>query len=314
VEHLPNLDVVVSARGLPLGEKYAQVIVECLTSSKSETRSAAQSLLEASFANEIVGLESIRKAQARLKPATQRSVAPIIAKITSNAPGVLKSEDNLPTDVATTEVPGSRIAASRQRERSLAPATAQRTQAPSSRSDVARATPRVASPSHGSRHPLVPRSGKHITESTKSILWPVFPEEPHGSVLGSLKRFWSPLLPPTSASALFPSSGIKKQDDAKGGCELLASALSLDRSEGTAIVAEQLDLILKWTIFALCSKETTTGLQDILSLAKNLFTYMSEIRREFTDAEALETVPFILEKASFAKVRRQGLADGTKAS
>jgi len=299
-DHLPNLDNVVSARGQPLGEKYAIVIVECLTSSKTETRSAAQSLLEASFENEIVGHESIRKAQGRLKPAKQRSVAPIVAKITKS----FSASSN--AGVATT---AAAVPESPQRERTPGQtASVSKSQAVGRGKEVERSSPgRVAAtdpaPSHRSRHPLVSRSGKHITESTKSIMWPVFPEEPHGSVLGNLKRFWAPHLPAATASVLFPSTGIKKQDDAKDGCELLTHALAIDRSENTVIVEEQLDLILKWTIFALCSKESTTGLQDILALAKNLFEYMTEIRRELTDSEALETVPFILEKAGNAKVR-----------
>jgi len=61
---------------------------------------------------------------------------------------------------------------------------------------------------------------------------------------------------------------------------------------------------LKWSIFALCSKETTTGLQDILALIKDILQYMIEIKREFTDSEAVESIPFILEKASMAKVRK----------
>lgn len=294
VDHLPNLDNIVSARGQSLGEKYAVMIVESLTSSKTETRSAAQSLLEASFKNEIVGLESLRKAQGSLKPAKQRSVAPIVTKIMQNS-SCLKPYPSHNTTPKSSEPPSTLAVGSRQKERGSGPPGAI-TMLPSDQNkDV---------PPRGSRHPLVPRSGKHIAESTKSILWPVFPEEPHGSVLGNLKRFWAPHLPAASASALFPATGIKKQDDAKIGCELLSRAVAIDRSENTVVVEEQLDLILKWTIFALCRKETTTGQQDILALIRDIFEYMVEIKREFTDSEAVESVPFILEKASMAKVRK----------
>lgn len=44
-DQLPNLDEVVVARGQSLGEKTANAFVKCLTSSKSQTRSKAETLL-----------------------------------------------------------------------------------------------------------------------------------------------------------------------------------------------------------------------------------------------------------------------------
>ena len=305
VKHLPNLDTAASARGQSLGEKYAAMIVECLTSSKTESRSAAQVLLETSFENEVVGLESLRKAQGRLKPAKQRTVAPIVAKLSKSYSESIHSEPSRSATVQPSDVNGMFDAGKRQgKSGAMNVTTSQsilRSKAPPT-SNLGCVTTRESPSSRSPRHPLVTRSGKRITESTKSILWPVFPEEPHGSILGNLKRFWAPHLPAASASALFPPSGIKKQDDANQGCELLARALNIDRADNTVIVEVQLDLILKWTIYALCSKETTTGLQDILSLIRNILQYMIEIKREFSDSEAIESIPFILEKASMAKV------------
>ena len=99
-DNLPNLDGVVSSRGQPLGEKYAVVIIEYLTSSKSETRAAASSLLSTSIENGIVSLESIRKATERLKPAKQRSVGPLIAKISKCVPAASQpGKENLSVDI-----------------------------------------------------------------------------------------------------------------------------------------------------------------------------------------------------------------------
>lgn len=302
VEQLQNLDTTVATRGQSFGEKFAALIIECLTSSKTETRSAAQSLLETSFENDVVSLESITKAQGRLKPAKQRSVALMVAKLSKSGtdPGFTVSSEAKPSSTYKASAVGTRQGESgvlcdtkaQLRGRHKEPSASLR----------GRVATNESPPSQALRHPLVPRSGKRILESTNSILWPMFPEEPHGSILGNLKRFWAPHLPATSASALFPSTGINKQDDAKNGCDLLFQALACDRASNTYIVEDQLDLILKWIMFALCSKETTTGLQDILSLIKAIFQYMMEIKREFTDAEAMESVPFILEKASTAKV------------
>ena len=302
VEQLQNLDTAVAMKGQSFGEKFAALIIECLTSSKTETRSAAQALLETSFENEVVSLESIVKAQGRLKPAKQRSVAPMVAKLSKRCADPVPA---VSTDAKPANTQDRFAAGTRPSESGLLYDTKtlplERRKEPSA-NIRGRVTTSESPPSRTSRHPLVPRSGKRITGSTKSILWPVFPEEPHGSILGNLKRFWAPQLPAASASALFPSTGMNKQDDAKTGCELLSRALACDRANNTDIVEDQLDLILKWIMFALCSKESTTGLQDILSLTKSIFQYMVEVKRELTDSEAMESVPFILEKASTAKV------------
>ena len=242
------------------------------------------------------------KAQGRLKPAKQRSVAPMVAKLSKcvTNPGFTISSEAKPSRTYEASTIGTRQGESGLLCDTIAQSRGQRKEP--SASIRGRVTTNESPPSQALRHPLLPRSGKRTMESTKSILWPMYPEEPHGSILGNLKRFWAPHLPAASASALFPSSGIYKQDDAKSGCELLSHALACDRANNTYIVEDQLDLLLKWTMFALCSKETTTGLRDILSLIKTIFQYMIEIKREFTDAEAMESVPFILEKASTAKV------------
>ena len=82
LQHLPDLGVV-SVGGKLLGQQFAAVIVLCLTSSKTETRAAATSLLEAAIENDVITQEGTRKATETLKPANQRTVAPLIAKFFS---------------------------------------------------------------------------------------------------------------------------------------------------------------------------------------------------------------------------------------
>lgn len=306
-DKLPNLDEIVSSRGKPLGEKYAVVVIECLTSSKSETRAASSSLLNTSVENGIISMESIRKATERLKPAKQRSIGPLIAKISKNDPAASSQpgKENLMTkkaaawkkDELTSCSKGPRIKDTKQ--------TPEQQSSPPERKRrgivLASEEPEAASPADP-KHPLVLRSRKRVARSTRSVIWTEYPEEPHGAILEDLKRYWASILPPSTVSALFPTGGIKQQDDAKNGCKILTRALSADRSNGSTVVEEQLDLVLKWITFALYSKETTTGLPDILSVLNDLLTYLMESNREFSDAEALETVPFLLEKVSGAKV------------
>ena len=76
-----------------------------------------------------------------------------------------------------------------------------------------------------------------------------------------------------------------------------------DAGEGVAI-EEQLELIFRWIVIVLCSKEHTVGLQALLSSLNDLFVYLHDIKYELSDNEAILLVPFVLEKASLAKVKR----------
>jgi hypothetical protein len=298
------LEIISASRGQGLGEKYAIVVVNCLTSSKSETRSAASSLLATSIENGIIGRESIRKATEKLKPALQLSVGPLIAKMTQNAPASsLNGKENLSLCDSERVTSDDKRTDSHGTQKTEKPKTP-KLPSPERRthkSSLGNVTETHSSPS-SERHPLVSLSGKRYVKSGRTVIWTEYPKEPQGSIFEDLKRFWAPFLPPTTTSLLFPPSGIKKQDDACDGCKLISKSLSLDRADVGQAVEEQLDLILKWLTFALCSKETTTALPEILAVFIDILNYMLEIGREFSDQEALETIPFWLEKSSSAKV------------
>jgi hypothetical protein len=304
-ENLPNLDGIASAGGKTLGPQFASVVIECLTSSKSETRAAATSLLESAIVNGIIGTESLRKASERLKPAKQRTVAPLVAKfLAQTVPDSGQSEKrNAPTSEPSTappDTPEVNVSSLRNSNRPVAAPAAQR----GSRAVSTKNSDSASKPQHKetARHPLAPRSASSRSSST-GIVWPEYPEEPQGgSLYGNLKKAWSQIISPSSVSVLFPPSGIKKQDEAQAGCELLVSALEADRSDGKAFVVDQLDLVMKWVTYAACSRETTVGLQSLLGLTKDLFSYLLELKHELSDSVALEIIPYLLEKASNAKV------------
>lgn len=287
---MPNLDEIVAARGQPLGEKYAVAVIECLTSSKSETRSAAFLLLEASVGHGAVSLESIKKATEKLKPAVQRSVGPMIAKMSKSVVVVEKADDEMKSPMIA-KISKSVVVVQKADEETKILTGLTHLDHPHVSSNVPTA-----------KHPLILTAGKHSGESSRSIIWPEYPEEPHGAVIENLKRAWAMNLPQTTAVALFPTSGIKKQDDAKSGIDMLSSALSTDRVMGTSVVGEFLDFIVKWLSYVLCSKESTTGLQELLSLINDILAYTVEIRRGFTDTEAVEFIPFLLERFCSSKV------------
>ena len=294
IESLPLSDSVTALRGQPVGDRYASVLIDCLTSSKSETRSAALSLLEGSLETGVLGPENIKKATDRLKPALQRSVGPLIAKVTKKNQPVKALDESVPANFTN-----DRNQSSMKR---LDVPPIPKNESRGSHAPRLRGDEQSPSKSKLPLHPLISDSSRHVTGVTRSIIWTEYPEEPHGSVLENLKRSWTPLLPPSTVSALFPSAGIRKQDDAKAGIEVISRALSIDRKNGGTACLEQLDVIMKWIMFALCSKESTTGLVDILALLKDFLEFLLQSQRELSDGEALETAPFLIDKASGAKV------------
>jgi hypothetical protein len=303
IDSLPCLESVSTTRGTPIGEKYASILIECLTSSKSETRSAAVSLLDASIEKEIISLESVKKATDRLKPALQRSVGPIIAKMARKVPVATRNDTEMNGSTSLSVVGIPKVVKSMDgKQGPFANVTLTRDVEPKANEAV------LSSPSSSSvikpRHPLVSEFSKQILSSSRTIIWTEYPEEPHGSLLENLRRVWSPLLPAATASAFFPNAGFRKQDDAKAGIDTLLRALSIDRREGTSHFVDQLAFVMKWIVFVLCCKESTVGLQDILALLKDIFIYLIEIQRELNDSEALETAPFLIDRLSGAKVRK----------
>ncbi|GKY99911.1 hypothetical protein MPSEU_000944700 [Mayamaea pseudoterrestris] len=299
IDSLPNLDEIASTRGEPLGERYALMVVECLTSSKAETRSAATMILESSIERGIASFGSFRKASERLKPAQQRTIGPLIAKFTKRtAPNTETGKEN---DESLIPLP--------QRQGSLkaAPTKAAGKVISSSPSNRRGEVQTGAAHDKGAtrQHPLMSRSGAHGgSTSSKPINWPEYPEEPQGaSLLTTLKRAWLPFLPTMSAAKLFPESGVSKQDDALNGIELLKEAVALDRSSGEDVVEMQIDYIMKWTAVVLCSRETTTGMLSLLDFVEDLFMYLIERNYSLKDSDIHALVPFLVEKSGLAKGR-----------
>ena len=135
------------------------------------------------------------------------------------------------------------------------------------------------------------------------MTWPEYPEEPTGfNLFSSLRKAWSPLIPADVTRQLLPERGIKKQDDGMGGCTILSRAIAHERSGNACVIIDQLGMILKWGVFVLCSKESTVGLQAILSFFSELFDYLRERKHELSDSETLHLLPFLFDKASVAKV------------
>jgi hypothetical protein len=308
----PNLDNITVQRGESLGEKFARALVDCLSSSKADIRAAAESLLQECVKHGVLSLGSAKKSAFRLKPAQQRSVGPILAKLSAADPTSGKedpstneaSSEKAPSVASSTPVQKQRTSIFQRRNTGgdqAKPIVTEKETAKKPAGDDHHARLSAVS------HPLIAESGSAGVQASRSaqrsMTWPDYPEEPTGSSLfASLKKAWHPLIPAESMQFLFPDRGVKKQDDAKGGCELLSRAIMMESSgEGYAIV-EQLGLILKWTVYVLCSKESPVGLQALLVLLGELVDYLRVSKYMLSDSEALHLVPFLFEKAGAAKV------------
>lgn len=338
-ERFPNLDDVVVARGQSLGGKFSHAVVNCLTSSKVETRSKAEELLKVCVENEVLALDSIKACTERMKPAQQRSIGPFIAKLARSVPGGSNGgKENVPADDVAHDrelqknsnrantAQSTRRTQDSQKPRSLATSTqatkeSQRS-GPSSGLDLKSEEVKHGKDRHLwhkeqadlQMHPLIGALGSAAVEKShaalRSMTWPEYPEEPLGSeIYLHLKKAWSPTLPSSSCSCLFPTGGIKNQDDGKPGCDLLAKAILMERAGEGVVIDDQLEFIFRWIVIVLCSKEHTVGLQALLSLLYDLFLYLKEIKYELSDSEALLLLPFVLEKASLAKGRFKDVFD-----
>ena len=332
-EHLPKAISLQSSKAQAQEAAFAASIVACLTSSKSETRAEAEALLKACSDHEVLTAASIQAGSKKLLPAQQRAVAGIIDGLGTGASAdALLEKENLTSSAksptrrsavsrtASARAPGtgsirSRPTSSLTRSRPGSRSSA-RSQSSigdglrSSSSSNAAGTNSLAKGSF-SGHPLLSDSPGSSTKDMRSSAlarkrenWPEYPEEPSGSSsLTSVKKIWAQLLPTASIDALFPKSGIQKQDDAEAGCELISRAVQLAVDDDDAVVFDQLDIICKWIACAMCSRENTVGLQTLLTLLSDLFECMKSKDVQLSDPEAAVLLPILLEKASASKGR-----------
>lgn len=303
-ELLPDLDKVSSQRGETLGGRFAKVIVDGLSSSKTDTRAASESLLRACVDNGVFSIGTAKKSASRLKPAKQRSIGPILAKLSGSAQEPQKAETSKHTEKKVGSRLASRTSTTASRSQKAKPASAQpRTAA----RKIVETDDRSDGSDADDSHPLMGSSGAAGRQKSASALrlltWPEYPEEPTGQAyFNGLKKAWSPLIPSASIKALFPDRGIRRQDDAMDGCELLKRAITMERSDQGFAIMDQFVLILKWSVYVLCRKESTVGLQELLSFFAELFGFLKENNYELSDSEAATLLPFLFDKGSAAKV------------
>jgi len=321
-EHFPHLDSISTSKGKTLEKQFAAMTVACLTSSKTETRSVAESLLGKCVKFGTLNPRSIENGVQKLTQAEQRHVRIILNSL--GIDGTQKSA-NLHASASSRRINPSK--------QSSSPCISVKDKkSTGSERTPAKPTARIRRDSHkplkrggnsssdtlndllSDPHffPLISNNGLTSTKDQRTSIssrnrdpWPEYPEEPSGKdLLKNLRQIWSPLLPASSIGILFPSGGIVRQDNVLSGCALISHALTVLQANGQEhILIDQLDLVNKWLAFGICSRESTVGMQAIIPFILKLFSLLRKSQYQMTDTESGMLLPYILEKAGVAKER-----------
>ena len=333
-QFFPTVDSLSTSKAVALESHFAAAVVACLISSKSETRSSADLLLDKCLHYGTLSLSSVKGSTKKLLPAQQRTVQRNIDALDLKY-GSLNAADERARSLDRKQRKQER-SMSRHRNGRSSLATA----SPARRSLSGSSAMTRKQESTPSRVPFSRRSisSKKISESNdlsndeddtdisinplqlidgvsstkdqrcsaasrKKEVWPEYPEEPSSpAVLNLIKTCWSSLISIPSIKILFPLKSIQRQEDSVKGCELLARAITFSREGDGNKVIDLLDLVLKWLSSVVHARESTVGMQSIISLLMNLLSFLNEKSYQMNDFEAGVILPYIMEKSGAAKV------------
>jgi len=303
-KHLPKLNNMKSAKAMELEEDFVKHAVFCLTSSKKETRSNAERLLDSCLSEHVISFKSIERSAKGMPQAQQRSINGALEKLSIHRCDLQQRSDRQKEPNVKTEQkdwPVNNKGTPKKKSVGSSSTTSRSRVATAKMPDITEETVCNDEDLDSKRTSVFLLCSN---SSRKVDHWPDYPEVPTNvSLLNYLKKLWSPALCPSSQIALFPLNGILRQDDAIDGIATLERSLD-DESDSIAdSLQDHLELVCAWLSFILCCRENTVGLQALLSFVHKLFCYlmMSDIRLGESDIPRL--VPHLLEKGSIAKVR-----------
>lgn len=313
VAHFRSYDDIPStSKAKSVYVQFAKCLVGCLMAPKSESRSGAEALLKSCIEHRILTLAMVEKPVSRMSVAEQKSVQSILDSIRNmnqidritGSPANRGPNQSLLQESDEVAIPKAQSnSSSRLTRKSLGgDVKVPKNNLGTDYLLVASKVNPLKSSSPSSSAAKRQRCS-HSARQKDSI--PDFPTEPTGSdVFDQLKKTWSNYLPTESVEILFPSHGFKNQDDSASGVRLLTKAISMCESEGEeSIFVDQLDLIIRWYTIALCCRESTSGMESLMSFIENIVSSLSKLRYELTDVEAGYVLPYIIEKAATAKGR-----------
>jgi len=300
--------LVSSSKAKTVYAQFAKSLVGCLMAPKSESRAAAENLLNICVSHRILTVPMIEKPISRLTQGEQKPLQPVIESLKSI--GVDQDSENLMHADSLR---------SRQEDEKIVPKVRSRSLSrPSRKSLVGEirlakddaldvvANDLNANPLKGSSASSESAKRQRCSHSTKqkdSI--PDYPFEPSSDEsFECLKKSWSPYLPNQSLETLFPIKGFKTQDDAASGVDLLSRAHNTCVDNGEEyILIDQLDLIIRWFVIALCCRESTSGMESLMTFLEQLISTLHNQSYELSDFEANLLLPYVIDKAATARGR-----------
>lgn len=315
VRFLPKISPATSSgKILNLELHLAHQLVACLASSRAEVRHSAENLMKSCAQCGVLSSASVFNGLEKLLPAQQRGLRSIVLEAFKQESFVAQEIEDLiegKTTVGSLRASGSE----HDDENFRSPAKESNIHRSKAHFTETYAKEKASQSSmqvveiHG--HPLLQTSvqnqklmdkAERVTAKKKDN-WPEFPEVPSGKDYFILRKSWVCYLPPNTASILLPQAGFSKQDDAIPGIDILSDAVKFDeKNSNKAVLIEHLDFILKWLAFVLCCRESTTGMQAILSVIIDLFQFLRTRECTVTDCEAAILLPHLLEKGGASKV------------
>ena len=291
-----------NAKECLIEKELAMVLLKCLTSKTADCRSSADKLLGALSASGVVTRDSVSRSLGKLLPAQQRDVGDIVARLSTSGATARKASVAAP---AAPPARKSSLAATAGAPRPTPVSTPPRKKSVVASKPAAAAPVAVAAASTSS-HPFFGGTSSSTKEHRASSAfrkkenWPDFPEQPtHALAFSMLKKNFAPLLSTSALPQFFPAAGMKKQDDALLGCQLLCSAIEYERNNDLANspILDLLDMLLKWLACAFVAKDNTSGLEQLLTSTTMLCDFLLSLNYELTDVEARAFLPILVEKA-----------------
>lgn len=300
---------VSSSKAKTIYAQFAKALVGCLMAPKSESRAAAENVLNICVKHRILTVSMIEKPISRLTQGEQKSLQSVVEGLKN-----ISIDQDSESAVLRDTVQSRRGEADEKFHPKVRSRSSSR---PSRKSIVGEIRPVKedlvnethdpnAHPLKGasiSSEPIKRQRCSHSTKQKDSI--PEYPFEP--SVDDSfeyLKKAWFPFLPSLSIEKLFPLKGFKTQDDAASGVDLLLRAINncVDNKEETILI-DQLDLIIRWFVIALCCRESTSGMESLMTFLEQLISTLQSQRYELSDFEASLLLPYVIDKAATARGR-----------
>jgi len=291
-------------------------LVNAMQDKTAAVRSSAEQLLSSLMARSLISRSVLDKATRDLPPATKRSLQPSIDRMNLIF-GTKKSDGSFsaPTAAVPTVAPSAPViaaAASVAVKAALTskPVSAVTTSAPgipkpaSVSASIAPESLAATVADAGSQYVLKKTTKQKRCDEFYKTHWPQPPTEVGDAEMVALKAQWEPLIQSDSEllSILFPvvkSGSFLNQDNLLPALNELTGQL-----EGPYWIQHS-DFLLRWAAYALCARETSTGLLKVLQFITHIFDKIRNDKQVLHEAEMTIIIPHLVDKSGHKSERHK---------